>query len=882
MEDEADSDCEESSLCEGMVAVSLSKEEKIRIRVLWGNAIIVKTFGRKVGFLFLSTKLRSMWRPSGRMDIIDLGNDFFLVKFELKIDLDVVLKGGPWFVGQQFLAIRKWEPEFKAEEATLSSVAVWIRLPGLPIEFYEPTILKKIGRAIGPVLRIDSFTANGARGRFARLCVQINIDQPLINTVKIGKMSQPVQYEGINMLCFACGRLGHRMDNCLAVVRSNAGTNTRPPTQSPPENQMASDSLVCDQAGDPLKDHTTSNADVVLEQVGKVYGEWMVVARKKKPNGKNSTHSNGIRVDETKGQDVPPNPRDPQAIPRDAAPDTRKDMKRKASMSNAGKDRHLGGNSQDKIGSSQGPIKGNKGLSYKASSTLSKPNHRKSVADCVVNHSLGWDQNPWLPKTLHNTNSLFCFGAGSSENDFSRLPLGKTSERGNNSCGEVNYCGNPKGPDGDHGVVQYRGDGGMEEYLPVNRDQCTTGVSSDDGRGVVHHSKPILALLDGSAKVSSVDVSAARASIRATPLRKIAECPGGNFSGAGDFAEENPPRETHRNGHHGKSVQGEASAVLSPFNSSHSQYLQQHGSVSSDHCPLLLSLLPNLGQRGLRPFRFQPMWLNHDGFPGVVREAWEGNSQDVCFAVENFTRKAKTWNKEVFGDIFWRKRNLTTRLLGAEKALANNPSQRLIDIHKFLSGEMEKILVLEEELWGMKARINWLIQGERNTTFFHITALNRRSSNRIVGINDSNGNWIVDIDRVKEIFLMGFKKLYSSEQVFCERTFQNPFLFENSLSDSEAFNLTLPPSDAEILFALNSMKAFKAPGPDGLHAGFFQRFWLVVGDSVKMEVKRIFQTKKVPQCLNRTLIALIPKNLGPETISHFRPISLCNTLYKVV
>nr|POE68955.1 hypothetical protein CFP56_69614 [Quercus suber] len=289
MEDEADSDCEESSLCEGMVAVSLSKEEKVKIREPWGNAIIVKTFGRKVGFLFLSTKLRSMWRPSGRMDIIDLGNDFFLVKFELKMDLDVVLKGGPWFVGQQFLAIRKWEPEFKAEEATLSSVAVWIRLPGLPIEFYEPTILKKIGRAIGPVLRIDSFTANGAGGRFARLCVQIIIDQPLINTVKIG----------------------HRVDNCPAVVRSNPGTNTRPPSQPPPENQMAADSLVCDQAGDPLENHTSFDADVVLEQVGKVYGEWMVVARKKKPNGKNSTHSNELRVGKTKGQDMPPNPRDP-------------------------------------------------------------------------------------------------------------------------------------------------------------------------------------------------------------------------------------------------------------------------------------------------------------------------------------------------------------------------------------------------------------------------------------------------------------------------------------------------------------------------------------------------------------------------------------------
>ena len=47
-------------------------------------------------------------------------------------------------------------------------------------------MLRKIGEVIGPVLKIDAHTANGARGRFARLCVQVNFDKPLIKTVKIG------------------------------------------------------------------------------------------------------------------------------------------------------------------------------------------------------------------------------------------------------------------------------------------------------------------------------------------------------------------------------------------------------------------------------------------------------------------------------------------------------------------------------------------------------------------------------------------------------------------------------------------------------------------------------------------------------------------------
>ena len=86
-----------------------------------------------------------MWNPCGGMDCIDLGYDYYLVKFELVEDVDSILKGGPWFIGQQLLAIRQWELEFKASTTTLSSVAVWIRLPELPMEFYEPSALKKIG-----------------------------------------------------------------------------------------------------------------------------------------------------------------------------------------------------------------------------------------------------------------------------------------------------------------------------------------------------------------------------------------------------------------------------------------------------------------------------------------------------------------------------------------------------------------------------------------------------------------------------------------------------------------------------------------------------------------------------------------------------------------
>lgn len=88
-------------------------------------------------------------------------------------------------------------------------MVVWIRLPELPIEFYDRLVLQEIGSAIGPVLRIDAYTASGSRGSYTRLCVQVDLEKPLINMIRIGKCRQSVLYEGISALCFSYGRLGH-------------------------------------------------------------------------------------------------------------------------------------------------------------------------------------------------------------------------------------------------------------------------------------------------------------------------------------------------------------------------------------------------------------------------------------------------------------------------------------------------------------------------------------------------------------------------------------------------------------------------------------------------------------------------------------------------
>ena len=87
------------------------------------------------------------------------------------------------------------------------------------------------------------------------------------------------------------------------------------------------------------------------------------------------------------------------------------------------------------------------------------------------------------------------------------------------------------------------------------------------------------------------------------------------------------------------------------------------------------------------------MWLSHLGFCQVVEDAWDCSPNQ---AISSFKTLASNWNKEVFRNLFAKKRNILARIDGLQKALVVRPSAFLISLEKELSLEYTTILNQEE------------------------------------------------------------------------------------------------------------------------------------------------------------------------------------------
>ena len=235
------------------------------------------------------------------------------------------------------------------------------------------------------------------------------------------------------------------------------------------------------------------------------------------------------------------------------------------------------------------------------------------------------------------------------------------------------------------------------------------------------------------------------------------------------------------------------------------------------------------------------------------------------------------WSRRSFGSVTRQLREKKQELAKVgEEAIKGGSLDRI----RKLKAKVNFLLEREARLWRQRSRVMWLSEGDRNTHYFHGRASQRRRRNKILGLKDEDGIWREDKAEVAGLIMQHFDNILRTSLLenIEEAVAHVPNLISHEVNDS----LTSEFTAREMDLALKQMAPLKALGPDGMPPLFFQKYWKVVGPEVTQGVLSCFNSGHILHAINHTFITFIPKVKTPAKITEFRPISLCNVIYKLI
>ncbi|WRX14697.1 Reverse transcriptase domain - like 10 [Theobroma cacao] len=317
------------------------------------------------------------------------------------------------------------------------------------------------------------------------------------------------------------------------------------------------------------------------------------------------------------------------------------------------------------------------------------------------------------------------------------------------------------------------------------------------------------------------------------------------------------------------------------FSSTRVQHLNRDG---SDHCPLLISCA-TASQKGPSTFRFLHAWTKHHDFLPFVERSWQvplNSSGLTAFWIkqQRLKRDLKWWNKQIFGDIFEKLKLAELEAEKREMDFQQDPSPLNRNLMHKAYAKLNRQLSIEELYWQQKSGVKWLVEGERNTKFFHSMMRKKRVRNNIFRIQDSEGNVYEDSPYIQNSAVEFFQKLLRAEQ--CDISRFDFSLIPRTISITDNESLCAAPSLKEIKDVVFNIDKDSVAGPDGFSSLFYQQCWDIIKQDLLEAMLDFFKGTPMPQGVTSTTLVLLPKKPNSCQWSDFRPISLCTVLNKIV
>ncbi|XP_019435277.1 PREDICTED: uncharacterized protein LOC109341759 [Lupinus angustifolius] len=157
--------------------------------------------------------------------MVSLGRGYYDFSFSSLEDMRSVCAVGAWSLSPGFLRLYLWSPDFNPALQKFSHVQCWVKIVGLPQEYWSPRIIFSIAGGIGTPISLDEATNNRTFGHFARVLVDIDLKTDLPSQILVEREGYAffveLEYEKLPQFCNGCQTIGHLVTNCRKRMKES-------------------------------------------------------------------------------------------------------------------------------------------------------------------------------------------------------------------------------------------------------------------------------------------------------------------------------------------------------------------------------------------------------------------------------------------------------------------------------------------------------------------------------------------------------------------------------------------------------------------------------------------------------------------------------------
>lgn len=206
------------SYVEGIPAIILTSIEEDQLRKQRENTLIMKFSAGMPNLYEIRSHIHSEWNLERAPAVGILDQRHVTLHMASTMDTNRALARTKNKITTSMFRLFRWTPEFEIGKDS-SLAAVWVKMYNLPLHYFNESSITRLGSILGNVVGVHPSTKNLTQQRYAKVCVELDVSQPLLEKLWIGTSKDygweiSLEYEGNHAYCEYCGLLGHTLGLC--------------------------------------------------------------------------------------------------------------------------------------------------------------------------------------------------------------------------------------------------------------------------------------------------------------------------------------------------------------------------------------------------------------------------------------------------------------------------------------------------------------------------------------------------------------------------------------------------------------------------------------------------------------------------------------------